>query len=88
MIGGLGDRDLDNIYKFVRQMKDTKIGECMLEDLVVKQACEADGKLSASMQLQDSYLFNTNSMDMSCSMNDRSARNRVRDFARSLSPIP
>lgn len=77
VIGGLGDRELDNIYKFVRQMKDTRMGECMLEDLVVKRACE-EGNLSDS--LQESCV----GMEIATpNMSDRSTpRDRVRDFAR------
>ena len=66
-----------------RKMKETKLGESMLEEYAIKQACEVDEDLSES--LQDSYPLVPGSITVDATSN-RSARGRVRTYARRAYP--
>lgn len=80
----LGNQEIDDIYNFVRKMKETKLGESMLEEYAIKQACEADEDLSESLQQQDIYPLVPASIAVDPS--NRSARRRVRTHARRAYP--
>lgn len=41
-VRSLEEKDLDNIIEFVRQMKQTSIGEHMLEDFIARQSEELE----------------------------------------------